>query len=401
MLSNRGQKLVSSPSQIVEAHMRCFEDPYHEDHNSKGYINLGTAENYLVENSLSRILCKFQHSNTNYYHYQYSYGTKSLREKLASFISEHISYKISEEELVLTSGCSAALEAVSHALFDEGDGVFILAPYYVGFRHDLSLRFGLELLEIPAFESSGPLISNEMLELAYRDAIEEGKKPKAFLFNNPHNPTGHVFNEQESKIIVDFCKKYELEILADDIYALSIHDCENYQPLWETAPEYSSHIHVFYGLAKDFGLSGFKVGAFFSKNKDLISAMRGEAYFYTVSAAAQEMLEYLLDQIDFDDFFKPYCQMLSENYQLIKAFCERLQIPIYPSQGGFFTWVDLRKFRRDSAEDLFERIFENAKVSISPGDAFGSHIPDQFRICFARERKVLEVALQRLEECLL
>lgn len=48
-------------------------------------------------------------------------------------------------------------------------------------------------------------------------------------------------------------------------------------------------------------------------------------------------------------------------------------------------------------EKLFFDLLENAKVNISPGQAFHCAEPGWFRVCFASvENEILEIALERL-----
>jgi len=53
--------------------------------------------------------------------------------------------------------------------------------------------------------------------LAFEEALKKG--PKVFLFCNPHNPGGTVFNENEIKQIIALCQRYECMIVSDEIHA--------------------------------------------------------------------------------------------------------------------------------------------------------------------------------------
>ena len=67
-------------------------------------------------------------------------------------------------------------------------------------------------------------------------------------------------------------------------------------------------------------------------------------------------------------------------------------------------WLDLRAFLTsptfDAERDLFERIFERARVSISPGQVFHCTEPGWFRLCFTVPEARRREGLKRLVACL-
>jgi len=50
---------------------------------------------------------------------------------------------------------------------------------------------------------------------------------KAVLFSNPSNPLGRVATEQEIVQVIEFCKKHQLHLVVDEVYALSVYNHEN------------------------------------------------------------------------------------------------------------------------------------------------------------------------------
>jgi cystathionine beta-lyase len=41
---------------------------------------------------------------------------------------------------------------------------------------------------------------------------------KALLFCNPHNPVGRLFTKEELEKVANFCEKYNLLIVSDDVH---------------------------------------------------------------------------------------------------------------------------------------------------------------------------------------
>jgi len=101
-----------------------------------------------------------------------------------------------------------------------------------------------------------------------------------------------------------FCAWHSIHLLSDEIYALSVF----LNPHYPNAPPFTSLlsidptgiidpnlIHVTYGLSKDFGAAGLKVGALITRNEDLRKAVHAVLRFSSVSgpivAIAVAMLE--------------------------------------------------------------------------------------------------------------
>ncbi|NCF68541.1 MAG: aminotransferase class I/II-fold pyridoxal phosphate-dependent enzyme [Chloroflexi bacterium] len=51
--------------------------------------------------------------------------------------------------------------------------------------------------------------------------------------------------------------------------------------------------------------------------------------------------------------------------------------------------------------ELFDKLFNEAHVSISPGQFFNSNTPGWFRICFAQKAEYITTGVRRLKETLI
>lgn len=95
-------------------------------------------------------------------------------------------------------------------------------------------------------------------EKALLQAQKEGVKVKAFLLCNPHNPLGKCYPADTLKALMGFCEKYNLHLISDEIYALSVFPTEgeqrtpftsvlSFDPKGLLNPD---RIHVLYGMSK-------------------------------------------------------------------------------------------------------------------------------------------------------
>lgn len=66
------------------------------------------------------------------------------------------------------------------------------------------------------------VITEAILETAYKEAEDSGKKVKMLVFTNPNNPTGTVYTEEEMRMILGFCRKHNIHLVFFVLYVLHI-----------------------------------------------------------------------------------------------------------------------------------------------------------------------------------
>lgn len=398
MLSQRAKHLIDQPQPLVEAHFTCQQDPYSQD-NPKGYLGLGTAENGLLDDLMRSRLQHVSEVSASQLHYQPPFGSLPLRQAVSYFVANNFSLDVSAEHIVVASGCSALLEMLAYALFDEQDQILIPTPFYSGFMHDFSLRFGVEVVPVDCFDTNYRLLTNKLEE-----AINAHERVKALLICSPINPLGYCWPVSDLEALADIVVAADIHLIADEIYANSVFgEAEFYSVhgLIAGCPALKKRVHSLYGMAKDFGLSGFKVGYFFSYNESVLTAMRNLAYFHSVSSQTQHACVELLEDAD-------WCRQLkSVNQQLLRQAFGNFQqqltalgLSCFNSDAGVFTWLDLRDFLSqpsfEAETELFMYLLHELKINISPGQYFMASEPGFFRVCYAQPAHYLEQFFLRL-----
>jgi aspartate/methionine/tyrosine aminotransferase len=373
-----------------------MEDPYDANTNPGGYVNLGTAENHLLFDAIAPFLREAAVIVEADAHYNELYGISFLREAVADFLQIRAKRPLSPEHIVIASGASAVLELLAFTLCDPGDAILIPTPYYPGFDYDLGLRSGAELVEVP-LDSPDFRLDEARVEAAFADATSRGTRVRAVLLTSPHNPLGQVYDEALVHRVVDFATRKEIHVILDEIYAESLlPGVEHFSGLRIKNPL----IHVVYGFAKDFGLSGYKVGILHSESAQVVAATQELSYFHTVSTVTQRMLAGLLRDPQLPELLRYARSRLNDSYGRVIEKLSQHGIPYLPGNGGIVIWIDLRAFLRSSSfEDeqrLWQELLDQERVSISPGQAFHCKEPGWFRLCFTAPIAHLDAGLERL-----
>jgi aspartate/methionine/tyrosine aminotransferase len=80
--------------------------------------------------------------------------------------------------------------------------------------------------------------------------------PKLLLFNNPNNPTGIVYQNNELQDIANILKKHNCFVFADEIYLHLCHE-QNIQSISSFIPELTI---IGSSVSKDLGCGGYRLG---------------------------------------------------------------------------------------------------------------------------------------------
>lgn len=405
-LSKRGQSLASEVSPLVYEHFRIQDDQYHPEKNPDGHINMGTAETHLINDEMLAVIKVVQARvklEPRHLHYDYLYGGVSFRTEIARhwqhliFGAESVR-KISADHIVVGAGCSLALEMLATMLGDPGDVVLVPAPYYSGFIDDFSERAKIGLVGVHC----GADLPKEAFEKAYAEQTAAGKAVRAVLFSSPNNPTGAVYTKEAIQGLLSFCMEKDIDVISDEIYAETIHDpAANWVSTLQLTPDaYLHRVHVTSSFAKDFALSGFRTGFAISFNPALIQGMRGLAYYSVVSNYTQAFLEELLRAPELPAILRKNREQLRTAYTLIKSCMQDIGVEILPAQGGIFVFANFASYmaKNEFAAEytLWQRIRDELKINISPGQLFDAAEPGWFRVCFAHDPAVVTEACRRL-----
>ena len=179
------------------------------------------------------------------------------------------------------------------------------------------------------------------IERAHAGATSRGMRVAAILLNSPHNPLGWVLGKDLIQDVVDFASRRDIHVILDEVYAESLlPGVEHYTGLDLESPL----VHVVYGFAKDFGLSGYKAGILHSENQEVLAATQAMAYFHPVSMLAQRVLAGVIRHPRLREFHATLRERLAASYRRATEDLSALGIPFVAAQGGIVLWLDLSSY---------------------------------------------------------
>ncbi|WOX11060.1 aminotransferase class I/II-fold pyridoxal phosphate-dependent enzyme [Streptomyces sp. N50] len=396
-VSRQAARLVAGSPAIAEAHFRAEALPYHPRLRPDGWLNLGTAENRLVQDLHTEPPRPLTARDTRY---APLYGTPELRAHLARHLTVPGERPVDPEDLVVVAGATAALDVVATALCDPGEAIVVPTPCYGAFDTDLGGRSGARLLLAPPDPEDGHGLSVRAVDRTLAEARRDGVDVRAVALASPANPTGEVHLPARLRELAAVAAHHGVDIVADEIYAGSVFGPRPFTSLRTVAAD-PARTHTVWGFAKDFGLPGFKAGVLHTTDPEIRAAARALAYFAPVSTHTQAQLTTLLaDPARVDAFLAENRRRLGASYAHATALLDTFGIPYAPAQAGCSIWADLGDrlphpgFAGERA--LWREILDRTHVSILPGEAFHAPRPGWFRVCHSLDAALVTEALTRL-----
>lgn len=196
IFSKRGQNAVELGSKRII--WDVISDMWNPDTNPSGILSIGMAENTLLHNTLLQYIeANFRLSAEHLTYNNGSMGSNALRKAVSHFLNRHFNAfrPVEPSHILMTNGCSSAIEHLSWAFVNPGEGVLLGMPYYSTFIADISLR--PEAVVIPVKMGNVDPLSIESVDLYEKAAVEfeasTGRRVRAVILCNPHNPLGRCY----------------------------------------------------------------------------------------------------------------------------------------------------------------------------------------------------------------
>ncbi|XP_049720382.1 tyrosine aminotransferase [Elephas maximus indicus] len=182
--------------------------------------------------------------------YAPSTGYLSSREEIASYY-HCLEAPLDAKDVILTSGCSQAIELCLAVLANVGQNILVPRPGFCLYK-TLAESMGIEV----KFYNLLPEKSWE-IDLKHLESLID-EKTACLIVNNPSNPCGSVFSKRHLQKILAVAARQCVPILADEIYGdMAFPDCK-YEPLATLSTDVP--ILSCGGLAKRWLVPGWRLG---------------------------------------------------------------------------------------------------------------------------------------------
>ncbi|XP_050247654.1 probable aminotransferase TAT2 isoform X1 [Quercus robur] len=235
-------------------------------------------------------------------------GLPQTRRAIAEYLSRDLPYKLSSDDVFITSGCTQAIDVSLAMLAHPGANILLPRPGFpiyelcAGFRH-LEVRY-VDLLPDKGWE----------VDLDAVDALVD-HNTVALVVINPGNPCGNVYSYEHLKKIAETAKKHKILIIADEVYGHLAFGKNPFVPMGVFGSEVP--VLTLGSLSKRWIVPGWRLGWFVTSDpsgmyREPKTVERIKKYFDILGGPAtfiQAAVPHILEQTD-EAFFKKTINLL-------------------------------------------------------------------------------------------
>ncbi|MDO4335729.1 MAG: pyridoxal phosphate-dependent aminotransferase [Bacteroidales bacterium] len=334
----------------------------------------------------------------NYSKYSPAAGYLSTREAIAGKLQRENGLAYTPAQIVVGNGAKQELCNAVLSLINPGDEVIIPMPAWVSYVEMVRLAEG-KVVDVWAGVDQDFKITPAQLEAAITP------KTRMIILNNPSNPTGSVYSEEELKGLAAVLALHpEIVILADDIYehinflpgrVHSIAEC----------PEVFAQTVVINGVSKAYAMTGWRIGYLAAPIEvaKAVAKLQGQ-YTSGPSSIAQKAAEAALNGPQ--EFRQNMREAFQRRRDLIVALAK--EIPgwiVNCPEGAFYLFPEVSAYvgkttpegkKIESSGDYTMYLLEEAHVACVDGAAFGA--PGYMRLSYATSDDKIREAMRRIAE---
>ncbi|MDH7516220.1 MAG: methionine aminotransferase [Bacteroidota bacterium] len=319
------------------------------------------------------------------------HGTRSFRRAVAAYQKRFYGIEWDpEDEITVTAGATEALFCAVLAFVEPGDEVIITEPFYDAHHADVLIAGAVPVcvtLHKPDFRFDP-------------EAFERLVTPRTrmIILNNPDNPTGKVYTDEELRWIADVAVRHDLLVLSDEVYEFLTYDGARHIPL-ASLPGMRERTIAVSSTGKTFGMTGWKIG-YAMAEKGLTDAIRAVHQFATfaVNTPGQHAMAYALGKLE--EYLPVLRTLYATKRDLLFAGLCRTPLTPHMPRGGYFLVADIPESVAAGDIACAEHLARHAGVAVIPLSPFYASCDEgkrMLRFCFAKRDETIREGLARLE----
>jgi len=323
--------------------------------------------------------------------YSQNEGLPELRNEIVKKLKRDNNIEANISQIIVTVGAIEGLAAAVMATIDPGDEVILPTPTYSTHIRQVQIASGKPVLV--------PLIEEKNFALDIQ-SIKEAITPrtKAIMYCSPNNPTGTVFPEEKLRQIAEISLENNLMVITDEAYEYFIYDDNKHFSI-ASIPEMKKNVISCFTFTKTYAMTGWRIG-YLHADEEVIPQIKKAHIPFAICAPVVSQYAALAalkgSQNCVEEFGNHYLNMRN-------LMCKRLDklksVFEYQKPGGSYLMFPkiLLKEGKDSIS-FCKRLLKEARVSTTPGIAFGPTGESHLRLSFCVSEEEINKAFDRMEK---
>ncbi|NUN08342.1 MAG: aminotransferase class I/II-fold pyridoxal phosphate-dependent enzyme [Ignavibacteriaceae bacterium] len=237
------------------------------------------------------------------------------------------------------------------------------------------------------------------------EKLEDMMKGISFFYlNNPQNPSGKLFNEEEIVRITGLCEKYGVYLITDESYESIVYDGD--KVFSALSLPYKNIISI-YTLSKTYSMTGWRIGYLATRNEAIPRLMLLGNYTQTAGvttfiqfAAAEALNNRTESEKAISEMVNEYKIRRDALYEILKGIPG---LKVYMPHAGFYFFPDFSGLIPGGLGEEEQKLYAyqkmmDAGIATVYGACFGHHFNNNVRFSYsATNLSVIKEAGERLK----
>lgn len=390
-LSNRVEKLQESET-IAMARLG-------NELKEKGVnvINMSLGEPDFATPDFVKVAAK-DAIDKNFSYYTPVPGYKDLCEAISAKFKRDNNLNYKPSQIVTSTGAKQSIINVVMATVNPGDEVILPAPYWVSYAEMVQLNEG-KVVALETTVKSDFKITPEQLEKAITP------KTKMFLFSNPCNPTGTMYDERELRALGEVFKKHpHVLIVSDEIYEYITFEDKMFSI--GSIPELKERVVTVNGLSKGYAMTGWRLGYIGAPEDVAKACVKIQGQFTSGASSITQRAAVTAVKAD-PAIVAPMREAFKRRRDLLISLMKEVpHVQVNNPGGAFYLFPEVSYYfgKRHAggvikdAKDLCMYLLNHGHVALTPGGAFGA--PNYIRLSYATSEDIIREAVARIKRAL-
>jgi len=380
-LSMLAGEIAESPTLALNEEARLLRE------RGEAVINLGIGEP-KNKTPIAAVLASAAKLSSGDVKYTPPDGLPSMKKAVIRYTEENYDRLVAPENVIITNGAKQSLYNIFYSILNPQDEVIVIAPYWVSYPEMIKMCLGIPVIVTPEDGTFTPRF--EDIERSVTSST------RAIIVNSPNNPSGAVYPPGLIEKVVEMCENKGIFMICDDIYHKLTFDHVVAPPAYSFTSRdiENSHIIVVNGVAKLYGMTGFRIGWVVAP-RDMIRVMTNVLAQTTscVSPIAQAAAEGALNGLQ--SVVEALRLQIQNNRDVVLQEMKTFNgARLIEPKGTFYALPDLRAFNGNSVE-VSKFLLKKAMVVTVPGREFG--MEGHIRISFAGSVKDITEGIARIK----
>ena len=319
--------------------------------------------------------------------YSANRGIPVLRQALAAYHKRLYGLDIPDSRLAVTQSGMAAVMMIAQAMVQPGDNVVAITPSWPNITRAMQIN-GAEIREAPLNRGN----QGWSLDLDHLFSLCDART-RVIYVATPGNPTGWVMTRAEGEALLDFGRRHNVAVLADEVYHRIVYDADAAFSMLEIAGP-TDPVFVVNSFSKAWAMTGWRLG--WMTFPDGLAPEFEKLIQFNYSGA-QAFLQYgaaaaLNDGEDFVAWFVNRCR---EGHAIVEDRLAHIpRVHPIPNSASFYAMFGVDGMADSQA--FCRQAVTKAHIGMAPGTAFGKGANTMVRLCYAKSPDLLHTAMDRL-----